>query len=328
MPANLPPQYYEAEKVYRQAKSPEEKVEALEAMLAIMPKHKGTDKLRADLRSRISKFSDEAQRRSSVSRKGTAYNIRKEGAGQIVLVGLPNVGKSHLVSALTEASTIVAEYPFSTKTPVPGMMRFENIQIQLLDMPPITDRDAKPWFAHLLRNGDVLLLIVDLSEDPKMQLDLLFEELQRMKVEPIGERTEGEAPIGVARKKAVVVGNKVDLDLEGRNRERMLARLRDAHTVVSMSALKGTGLEGMKLAIFKALDIIRVYTKSPGSKPDFEDPIILKKGGTVEEAAESVHKDFRAGLKYAQIWGSGKFDGQRVKRDHVLEDGDVVEIHA
>ena len=161
MPANLPPQYFEAEKVYRQAKTPEEKVEALETMLAIMPKHKGTDKLRADLRRKIAKFSEEAQRRPSVTRKGSAYNIRKEGAGQVVLVGLPNVGKSQLVSTLTDAFPEIADYPFATKVPLPGMIRFENIQIQLMDMPPITDREAKPWFSHLLRNADILLIMVD-----------------------------------------------------------------------------------------------------------------------------------------------------------------------
>jgi len=328
MPANLPPQYFEAEKLYRQAKTPEDKVEALETMLAIMPKHKGTDKLRADLRRRIAKCSEEAQRRPSASKKGSAYNIRKEGAGQIVLVGLPNSGKSQLVSAVTGAFTDVADYPFATKAPLPGMMRFENIQVQLLDMPPITDRDAKPWLSHLLRNADVLLILVDLNDDPLARLEAVVAELEGMKVRVLaGDVTEEFVP-GVVRKKALVVGNKVDVVGGGQRLDALRARYGGELPAVAISAKRGDGLAEMGRAVFDALDIIRVYTKTPGGKPDFDEPVILKKGSTVEDAAESIHKDFRHRMKYAQVWGSGKFDGQRVKRGHVLEDGDVVEFHA
>ena len=329
MPANLPPQYFEAEKVYRQAKTPEDKVEALEAMLAIMPKHKGTDKLRAELRRRIAKFSEEAQRRPSVTRKGSAYNIRKEGAGQVVLVGLPNTGKSQLVSACTEAFTTVADYPYATKEPLPGMMRFENIQIQLLDMPPITDREAKPWFSHLLRNADVLLIMIDLAENPLLQLEAVSGELEGMKIK-LGEakvKSDGEFVSGVVNKRALIVGNKTDLDSAGRQYALLASCCGDEFPLVAISAKNGTALDDMKQAVFNTLDIIRVYTKSPRKQPDYEDPVILKSGSTIEDAAESVHKDFRSRLKYAQVWGSGKFDGQRVKRGYVLADNDVVELH-
>lgn len=328
MPANLPPQYFEAEKVYRQAKTPEEKVEALETMLAIMPKHKGTDKLRADLRRRIAKFSEEAKRRPSAGKRGSAYNIRKEGAGQIVLVGLTNAGKSQLVSALTEAFTDVADYPFATKNPLPGMMRFENIQIQLLDMPPITDRDAKPWFSHLLRNADVLLILVDLSDDPSARLEAILAELEGMKVRVLAGVADDEILPGVVRKTALVVGNKVDLSDGDGALDALRARCGGDIPVAAISAKEGNGLAEMSRAVFGVLDIIRVYTRTPGGKTDFEDPVILRKGSTIEDAAESVHKDFRHQMKYAQVWGSGKFDGQRAKRGHVLEDGDVVEFHA
>ena len=137
MPANLPPQYFAAEKRFRAAKTIPEKIEALEAMLAIMPKHKGTDKLRADLRGRMAKLSAEAERARATSRKGTSHYIRKEGAGQAVLVGLPNVGKSQLVAALTEATPEIGEYPFTTRSAIIGMMPFENVQIQLIDLPPL-----------------------------------------------------------------------------------------------------------------------------------------------------------------------------------------------
>jgi ribosome-interacting GTPase 1 len=328
MPANLPPQYFEAEKVYRQAKTPEEKVEALETMLAIMPKHKGTDKLRADLRRRIAKFSEEAQRRPSGGKKGSAYNIRKEGAGQIVLVGMPNSGKSQLVSTLTEAFTDVADYPFATKVPLPGMMRFENVQIQLLDMPPITDREAKPWFSHLLRNGDVLLIVVDLSDEPLANLEAILAELEEMKVRVLAGDGADESLPGVVHKTALVVGNKTDLHRGAQVLDALRARCGEDIPIVAVSAKEGDGLVEMRRAVFDVLDIIRVYTKSPSATADFDEPVILRKGSTIEGAAESVHKDFRHSMKYAQIWGSGKFDGQRVKRGHILEDGDVVEFHA
>jgi uncharacterized protein len=327
MPANLPPQYHEAEKIYRSAKTPEEKVEALEAMLAIMPKHKGTDHLRAELRRRIAKHQEEAQRKPSAGRKGSSYNVRREGAGQIVLVGLPNAGKSQLVSALTDAAIEVADYPFATKVPAPGMMRFENIQIQLVDMPPLTDREAKPWLSHLLRNSDVLLIMIDLGEDPLIQMDAILAELEGIKVRIIGMKMTDELLIGVAQKKALLVGNKSDLSNAAENYNLLKSRYSDKLPVVSISAQKGNGLEEMKRAIYNLLDIIRVYTKSPGAKADLDEPVVLKTGSTVEEAAASVHKDFLRNLKYAQVWGSGKFDGQRVSRGYVLEDGDVIEFH-
>ena len=328
MPANLPPQYFEAEKVYRQAKTPEDKVEALETMLAIMPKHKGTDKLRAELRRRIAKFTEEAERRPSVTRKGSAYNIRKEGAGQVVLVGLPNVGKSQLVSVLTDAFPEVADYPFATKVPLPGMMKFENIQIQLLDMPPITDHDAKPWFSHLLRNADILLIVVDLAEDPLMQLDSIVVELEGTKIRLTAGEGEEELVPGIARKRALIVGNKSDAEGAEDRRAILESQYGSSFPVIAVSARENTGLDEMRQVIYEKLDIIRVYTKSPGKKADSEDPMILRKGSTVEDAAEDVHKDFRNRFKYAQVWGSGKFNGQRVKRGYVLEDGDIVELHA
>lgn len=327
MPANLPPQYHEAEKIYRSAKTPEEKVEALEVMLAIMPKHKGTDHLRAELRRRIAKHQEEAQRRPSLGKKGSSYNVRKEGAGQVVLVGMPSVGKSQLVAAVTDAKPEVADYPFTTKSPVPGMMKFENIQIQLVDMPPIIDREAKPWLSHLMRNADVLLLVIDLSEAPELQMDAVMGELDRMKVKLIGDEGKDEFLIGVAQKKALIIGSKSDQDVMGENFGLLKSGYGKKIPVIAASARDGAGLEEMKREIYKLLDIMRVYTKAPGMKADLNEPVILRKGSTVEEAAEAVHKDFRRNLKYAQVWGSGKFDGQRVSRGHVLAEGDVVEFH-
>ncbi len=325
MPANLPPQYFEAEKRYRLAKSAQEKVEALEAMLSIMPKHKGTDKLRAELRRKIAKFSQEAQRRHIIGRKGAGYHIRREGAGQVILVGLPNVGKSQLVSAVTNASPDVADYPFTTKNPTPGMMKFENIQIQLVDIPPITDPGAESWLPSILRNADALLLVVDLGDDPVSQAETVIQELAKVRIKPVGRGEGGDR--WLIEKRALIAANKNDLDGSAEKYKGLGLKYGGRFPLVSISARDGIGLEEMKAEVFRMLDIIRVYTKAPGRKPDLDEPVILRRGSTVEDVAESIHKDFRTRLKYALVWGSGRFEGQRVKREHVLEDGDVVELH-
>ena len=327
MPANLPPQYFEAEKRYRRAKNPEEKVEALEAMFSIMPKHKGTDRLRADLRTKIAKFSAEAERKHAIARRGGLY-IKKEGAGQVVLVGLPNAGKSELLSSVTEALPEVADYPFTTQVPMPGMMKFKNIQIQLVDTPPITNRSVRSWMGNLLRNADLLLFVVDLSHNPISQMEAIIEELEKLSVISTGNKEEEEAAfVGVRKKKALIIGNKGALESSEENYEKLNSQFGAEFPAILISAKEGLGLEKLKEEIYRALDIIRVYTKAPGEKPELEAPVVLKRGSTVEDAAESVHKDFRSKLKYAMVWGSGKFGGQRVKRDHILEDSDIIELH-
>ena len=314
MPANLPPQYHEAEKSYRQAKSAQEKIRALETMLAIMPKHKGTDKLRADLRRRMSKLSEELETKFVVGKKGLSYQVKREGAGQAVLLGLPNVGKSQLLSAITNATPEVADYPFTTQTPIPGMMGFENIQIQIVDIPPITNQESQPWLVNLLRSADILLILVDLGAEPLNQVETVLQELNKLNIEPMA-------------KSVLVIGNKGDLDNASENYRRLSAKYDAQFPLITISAKEGTGLEELREGIYQALDVIRVYTKAPGRKADFDEPVVLERGSTVADAAEAVHKDFRDKLKYALVWGSGKFNGQKVKREHTLEDGDIIELH-
>jgi small GTP-binding protein len=314
MPANLPPQYHEAEKSYRQAKSTQEKIQALETMLAIMPKHKGTDKLRAELRRRMSRHSEELETKYATGKKGLGYQVKREGAGQAVLLGLPNVGKSQLLSAITNATPDVADYPFTTKTPIPGMMGFENIQIQIVDIPPITNHESQPWLVNLLRSADILLIVVDLGAEPLNQVETVLQELDRLRIEPMA-------------KGVLVIGNKGDLYNASENYRRLSTKYDAQFPLTTISAKEGIGLEELRKEIYQALDVIRVYTKAPGRKPDFDEPVVLSRGSTVEDAAEDIHKDFREKLRYALVWGSGKFDGQKVKREHTLEDGDIIELH-
>ena len=325
MPANLPPQYFAAEKNFRSAKTTLEKIAALEEMLAIMPKHKGTDHLRAELRRRMSKLTQASDKKAATQRASMV--ILKEGAAQVVVIGPPNAGKSQLVSRVTNASPTVAEYPFTTHTATPGMMEFENIQIQLIDTPPLVSHSTESWLPPTLIRADALLVVVDLGDDPLTQLEAITTELGNMRI-GIGARNADQEQGRVLRqKKALIIGNKIDLDEASQNYTTLQNKYEDQLPVIAISAKKGIGLEEMKLKVYQMLDIIRVYTRVPGGKPDFDDPIILNRGSTLEDAAASVHKDFRARLKYARVWGSGKHDGLMVKRNHILQDGDIIELH-
>ena len=323
MPANLPPQYFEAEKSFRLAKSPAEKILALEEMLAIMPKHKGTDHLRAELRTRIAKLTQMAAKKSGVHRASMV--VEKEGAAQIAVIGLPNAGKSQLISSITNASPAVAEYPFTTHSVTPGMMEFENIKIQLIDTPPLAPQSIEFWMPHMLRRADALLVVVDLGISTPVQMEEIMAQLEKMRIRIASGRVEEESISNQQR--ALIIGNKLDLDRARQN----YAALRDGYKgrlpVMAVSAREGAGLEELRHEVYRVLDIVRVYTKAPGEKPDFTDPIILRRGSTLDDAAASVHKDFRVGLKYARIWGSGKHDGVMAKKGHILQDGDIIELH-
>jgi ribosome-interacting GTPase 1 len=327
VPANLPPQYFEAEKRYRSAKTPQEKVEALEEMFALMPKHKGTDRLRAELRTKIAKFHEEAEKRPFVAKKGSQlYYVRKEGAGQVALVGLPNVGKSQLVSALTQAAPQVADYPFTTQLPIPGMMEYENVQIQLVDLPAITAPEVSSWLPNVVKNADLLLIVVDLAQDPLAQLEAALEWLAKHRIAASDEFKE--PPAGMTHvKRALVIANKVDCEETQQKLGSLVSGCGSRFPVVTVSARHGNGLEQLRETVYQALDIVRVYTKPPGGKADLTEPSVVRRGSTVEDLAGTVHKDFARNLKYAQVWGSGKFDGQRIRRDYILQDGDIIELH-
>ncbi len=312
MPANLPPQYFEAEKRFRSSKNPLEKIDALEEMLAIMPKHKGTDHLKAELRSRIAKLTQQAGKKTGGHR--ATMLIQKEGAAQVAIIGLPNVGKSLLVSNLTNANPTVADYPFTTHIATPGMMLFENIQIQLIDTPPFVIQTSESWLPHIFRRADALICVVDLSNDPLLQVETILNQLV-------------EKRIGITdSRRLLIVGNKLDLDYQN-NLYHLHNKYQQQYPVVGVSAKESNEFDPLKLAIYELLNIIRVYTKIPGGKPDFTDPITIPKGSTLEDAAEAVHKDFKLKLKYARIWGSGKHDGAMIRKKHILQDNDIIELH-
>jgi uncharacterized protein len=327
MPANLTPDYLEAEAKFKQAKTTTEKIKALEVMMAVIPKHKGTEKIRAQLKSRMAKLKEELQRKPTIGKAEQAFYIKREGSAQILLLGLPNAGKSTLFSRMTHAFSEVADYPFTTQKPIPGMMKFENLQIQLVDTPPLQLDHVEPGFSNLLRNADALLLMVDLTEDPIFQMEILLEVLKEMRIRAGGK---GEAPsleVGWAYLRAIVLGNKCDFQNAMEAYRAFEAQFKETFPILPLSAKEGMNVEELKREVYQILGIIRVYTKAPGGGPDLSEPVVLKKGSTVEDVALSIHKDFLKKLRYARIWGSGKFDGQMVKRDYPLSEGDVIELH-
>jgi ribosome-interacting GTPase 1 len=327
MPANLPPTYYDAEKRYRDAKTPETKIEHLEEMLTIMPKHKGTDKLRADLRRRISKLRTQSQQKKGVSRRESAYTIEREGAAQIAVVGPPNVGKSSLIAALTNANPEVADFPHSTWKPTPGMAPFENIQFQILDTPPLAGEYVEPLLGDLLRRIDILIILLDLHADPLQQYEDTVESLAEWRIYPEGIAIPPELSKPPFVKTTLVLLNKMDDDEDEEDYQVFLELSELDLPCVPISTLRKRNLTALMAKIYNMANIIRVYTKSPGKEPDFNTPFVLPKDCTLEVLAIKIHKDFSQKMKYAKIWGKAVFDGRMVQRDYVLQDGDIVEMH-
>jgi ribosome-interacting GTPase 1 len=326
MPTNLPPEALEAEQRYRAARSVAEKIACLEDFMSAIPKHKGTDKLRADLRKRLSKLKSVAQSQKKVSRQESPFQIDKEGAGQVVVVGPANVGKSALVTALTNATPEVADYPYTTWTPTPGMMPMENIQIQLIDTPPLNRDYVEPELIELIRRSDLILLVVDLQGYPIQQLEDTIALLQENRIMPhhLKDRTTEQRLLTFLP--LLVLVNKNDDQSTDEDFEVLCELFEEVWPLLPVSATTGRNLERLKQVVFERLEIIRVYSKPPGKEPDLNAPFVLKKGSTVEEFAGKVHQDFLEQLKSARVWGSGVYDGQMVGRDHVLHDGDVVEL--
>jgi hypothetical protein len=332
MPANLPPEYFEAERRFKQASTPAEKIFALEELIAKIPKHKGTDRLRGDLRRKLSQLKKEAEvaRHSKKGGKSYLYVVQREGAAQVALVGFANSGKSSVLASVTNATPVIAEYPISTLTPLPGMMPFEDIQIQLVDLPPMGNESTDGWVSGILRTADALLIVLDLTEDPEVQAELLIEQLGRWNIKIFNNfpSPNSELKTSLALSiRALLVGNKNDQPSTKESFMRLKEKYSHLCTCISVSALKKENIEELKREIFGISGIIRVYSKPPGKEPDFSTPFTISSGSSVLELAESIHKDFVPNLKFARIWGSARFGGQRVEKSYVLKDRDIVEFH-
>ncbi len=329
MPANLTPQYLKAEEAYRRATSLEEELKCLQLMLQEIPKHKGTDHLQAQIKAKIAKTKRELQAEKRAGRKTRGIRIPRQGAGTAVLLGGPNAGKSQLLASLTRAAPEVAEYPFTTHAPAPGMMPWEDVTVQLIDTPPITADYVEPYMYGLIRGAEVALLLVDLGSDSGIeQCQEVIDRLNQTKTRLAGKSYLSEDDVGLSYTRTFLVPNKIDLP----DAEERLGLLHELCPLdfeeYAISAKEGTGLEALRQAVYRAMDVVRVYSKLPSAKePDRDRPFTVRRGSTVLDMAAQVHKDYLDGLKFARVWGAAVHDGTVVKGDYVLHDKDIVELH-
>jgi ribosome-interacting GTPase 1 len=324
LPANLTPVYHAAEERFRQAKTKEDKLAALDEMLAVMPKHKGTDHLQADIKRRMAKLRSEEEKGGV--KTADPFLVPKEGAGQAALLGFPNTGKSALVGALTRAKVTVAEYPFTTPLPVAGMMKFEDIRIQLVDLPPVTAGEMPKGMSGTLRLADIILLVVDGgSDDCLEQFEATLELLREKRI--LLEMDEISIPHSKTAADILVLLTKADQPGYA-ERKAMLAELLPAGwQTLTVSVQDPESLEEFRRTLFQMLNVVRVYSKIPGKEAELASPFVLKAGETILDFAGYVHRDFPEKLKHARVWGSAKFPGQSVERDFQPADKDIVELH-
>ncbi|NNG27802.1 MAG: TGS domain-containing protein [Ignavibacteriaceae bacterium] len=327
MPTNLPPEYFEADRKFRKAESTSAKISSLEELIATIPKHKGTDKLRAELRRKLSKLRVDQQKKKSTGKHESEYHIEKEGAGRISIIGAPNVGKSSLLAALTHATPKISESPFTTWIPMPGMMIIEEIHIQLIDTPPLNKEHMEPEYYDILKSSDLLLLVVDLQATPFRQFEEALAILQEHKIAPVKMKNEIKEAKNFNFIPFIVVVNKDDDDKIDEDFEVFDELLESELPLIPISAANKRNLDKLSELVFEKLEVMRIYSKRPGYDADMSNPFVLKNGSTIEEFAEKVHKDFYQNLKTARVWGSDVYEGQLVGRDHILHDKDVVELH-
>ncbi|HWD21756.1 MAG TPA: GTPase [Burkholderiales bacterium] len=330
MPANLSPEYKKAEQAYRAAREPRERLDLLKEMLRSIPKHKGTEHLQADIKSRIKQLTDELVGPKKGGARAAQFSVRREGAAQVCLVGPPNSGKSSLHAALTGSHSEVGPFPYTTQAAIPGMLAFEDIAFQLIDLPPVSRSHMEAGLMGVLQGADAAWLVVDLS-DPACteQLLAIREELARRKIvlDESWPARQAEDAFQV-RLPTLLVSNKSDLDPDPDEVNVLEELLQIRYPALAVSAASGQGLGELAPFLFRALGVVRVYTKVPGKPADRQRPFSVRRGDRVLDVARLVHQDVAAKLKYARVWGSGEFDGQQVGPGHPVADGDVLELHA
>lgn len=330
MPANLPPQYVELENQYRDEKDPKIRLELAQRMLREIPKHKGTDHLVGELKRKISKLKNQIEKpqKHGATRHSSPDHIPREGAGQFVLFGPPNAGKSSILAALTRAHVEVTEWPYATHKPVAGMAQWENVQLQLVDTPSISPQFCEPYVFNIIRTADVAALVMSLGDDDILsEYEYIINRVHEGKVR-LRNLVNPDPKLPTALEMPVtIVATGCDLPDSETRLDLLSDVVGDRTTIWPVSLTQGTGLNEFLAGAYKMLGLIRVYTKAPGHEADLNDPILLPIGGNVGDAARGIHKEIAEQLQFARIWGTSGFDGSRVTADHEVADGDVLEFH-
>src|SRR5262245_26540310 len=329
MAVNLTPQYHEAEAEYKRAQTNEDRLAGLRKMWTLLPKHKASEKLQAELKRKISDLAAEVEHdRKHPKKTGVSYKIPRQGAGQVILVGAPNCGKSRILSRLTRATPEVAPYPFTTREPSAGMMDWEDVRVQLVDTPPIAAEHMESYLSSMVRNADLAVLVLDLGDDDgPFTTEAVLDRLAQVKTVLVEKAPMDNDDPTIAHVRTLMACNKVQAEGAAERLEIVREMFQGRFPMITLDAESGAGLEELRNAIYQALHVIRVYSKRPGKPADMESPFTCPVGSTVGEMAELVHRDFAEKLKSARIWGTGVHPGQAVDRHHVLHDKDVVELH-
>jgi len=308
MPINAGYEYGEAQKKLAEAKTNQEKIKALEGLLSVSPDHKGAEKLRQELKTKISKLKEKIEKENSKKAGGFSVSVKKEGAAQVALIGLPNSGKSTILHTLTGAKAEIAEYPFTTKMPEIGVMDYNGIKIQVIEIPAMfngfVDGEKGPSFLAVARSADLIVLVLDGNNNFDADLKIIEDEFSKSLV---ALKKIKQLATTYEIKKCLVVLNKV------------MKPYKCPYPVC--------WVDDIKRGIWTMLDLVYVQTKTQGRKPDWP-PVALKVGSNLKDLAGLVHKDFVKNFKYARVWGkSVKHHGSTVGLEHVLKEGDIVEIH-
>jgi uncharacterized protein len=331
MPANLTPEYEKAELRHRQATTDDEREEALQDMLAAIPKHKGTEKMQADLKRRLSHLR-KAEQKSGHGKGPDPFQVPHSGAGQVVIVGPPNTGKSSLLSVTTHADAKVADYPFTTTIPLPGMWFLEDMQIELVDTPPLTAEHLPAGLLGTIRSADVVGLMVEAGDVALDQVEMVLGVLKARGLVPCSVPRNLISPGDATQCPGLIIANKIDtatpqsievlrslFDTSGGSGLRL--------EVAAISTHLREGLEGLFHRLWDLLAMIRVYAKEPGQPADLSKPFIVPLGSTVADLALQIHRELPQRMKFARLWGHSRFAGQQVHKTEILQDLDVVEMH-
>lgn len=336
MPTNVTPEFRKVQKQYRKVRDPVERIELIKEMLRLVPKHKGTEHLQAEMRTKLKELTEEVKGPSKGgTRTGPQVAFRVEGAGQIALIGPPNGGKSALHDRLTGSHATSEPYPFASQWPMPGMFRHDDVAFQLIDVPSIAAEHPIPYVANTLQHADGCIFVVDLSAtDCVSRAQATIDILAERKIDLVADwqpddPDSDDEDFFRVRLPTLLLANKADLLDDPSGELEVLEELLGIdYPTAAVSATTGTGLDDLGTWLFEQLRVVRVYTKVPGADPDLDNPFALRQGDTVFDLATLIHKDVARGFSHARVWGAATFDGQQVGRDHELVDGDVVEIHS